>query len=233
MSLVPLVRKTGGAVYISTRAVAARTARGRCRRPIGSLAAALLSALLLSAPAGAQTEASATDTDLARCPTSASLDGRLLMEQWAPPGDCALPTRTRVTDRFLGFTCVGENAEAPRCRGYVPPLDSWAFDTSQHFRCVDIGISDDSGALAVDRMREWVAPQRKCEWSPDLNLLASEVDFSNGYICAGPLCMPTDRLTVIGALRLRYLIEKAFRELDMMAWTMGPQLVSPVRVDGR
>ena len=51
---------------------------------------------------GQQTE----DRALAQCRSTISLDKRLVMEQWALPGGCDRPIRTRVTDRFLGFTCV-------------------------------------------------------------------------------------------------------------------------------
>ena len=47
-----------------------------------------------------------------------SIDNRLVMEQWAVPGDCQKPTMTRVTDRLLGFTCLQETMEVVNC--YAP-----------------------------------------------------------------------------------------------------------------
>lgn len=173
------------------------------------LAFVVLATLVLIFPAGAQ--------DLVPCTSKVSLDGRLEMQQWAIGGDCTKPARTRVTDRFLGFTCVEQQARAAICRSYAASPGSRAFDTSRSFRCVDIGVADSDYGIVVRRMREWAAPQKECDWNPYLDLLAMEVDFENGQVCVAALCMRVDRLTAVGRLRLRLLIEKAFRELDLGA----------------
>jgi hypothetical protein len=49
--------------------------------------------------------------------------------------------RTRVTDRFLGFTCTEGLSDTVACRAFLPPPGSRAFDTSRYFRCVDLGVT--------------------------------------------------------------------------------------------
>ena len=80
--------------------------------------------------------------DTIACGEQVSLDNRLVMQQWAAPGDCQKPTRTRVTDRFLGFTCLEETTEVTHCRSFLPDRDSRAFDTAEYNRCIDIGVTD-------------------------------------------------------------------------------------------
>jgi hypothetical protein len=45
--------------------------------------------------------------------------------------------------------------------------------------------------------------------------------------------MPVERLTVIGKLRLKQLLESAFRDLDLMSMSDGPRPVLPVHASGR
>ena len=177
---------------------------------------------------GQQTE----DRALVQCRSTISLDKRLVMEQWALPGGCDRPIRTRVTDRFLGFTCLERSAEFSVCRSYLPGVDSKAFDTSKSFRCVDLGLTDRDGVV-VSRMREWAAEPKQCDWDPYAGVLAMEVDFDNGQVCVAALCMAVDRLSAIGKTRLRGLVASAFRELGLTAQAWGPQAVSPVRAGSK
>ena len=87
----------------------------------------------------------------------------LVMEQWALPGGCDRPIRTRVTDRFLGFTCVERSAEFSVCKSYLPGVDSKVFDTAKSFRCVDFGVTDQDGVVVVSRMREWAVEPKQCD----------------------------------------------------------------------
>jgi hypothetical protein len=65
-------------------------------------------------------------------------------------------------------------------------------------------------------MREWIADQPKqCDWDPNLRTLAVDIDFGNSQVCISGLCLPSQRLSIIGKLRLRQLIERAFRELGL------------------
>jgi len=157
-----------------------------------------------------------------------SLEKRLVFEQWSLPDGCERPMRTRVIDRFLGYTCIEEQSQVATCRAYIPGPDSRAFDTSEVFRCVDLGVTPSEDGVAVSRLREWAAPQKTCDWRPNLQLLAMEVDFDNGHVCVAALCMPADRLSVVGKWRFRLLIEKAFRELDLVGEVNGPR---PVHAD--
>ena len=120
-----------------------------------------------------------------QCASIASLDGRLLMEQWAPAGECARPVRTRVQDRFLGFVCQETVAEKTGCRAFAPPPGSDKFDTSRFFRCVDIAVTDTDRGTVVSRMREWVAPPKECDWNRTIEVPSMEVDFVRGEVCAG------------------------------------------------
>ena len=72
---------------------------------------------------------------------------------------------------------------------------------------------------------------KQCSWDPSLGVLAMEVDFDNGQVCAAAFCMPVDRLSAIGKVRLRRLVKSAFQELDLMAQASGPHAVSPVRAN--
>jgi hypothetical protein len=156
---------------------------------------------------------------LEACASIASLDGRLLMEQWAPAGECDRPVRTRVIDRFLGFTCVETIPEKTTCRSFAPPPGSEKFDTSRFFRCVAIAVTDTDGVAVVSRMREWVAPPKECDWNRTIEVPSMEVDFERGEVCAGSLCMGFDRLSSIGRVRLKHLIKKAFQEFGIRTAT--------------
>jgi hypothetical protein len=152
---------------------------------------------------------------LEACRPIVSLEGRVVMEQWALAGSCEKPTRTRVTDRFLGYSCLESDPQSVACRPFVPPPESRAFDSSRIFRCVDVAVADSEMGIAITRMREWVSPSRECDWGRSLDLPAMEVDFTRREVCAGGLCIAAGRLSLIGQLRLRHLIGKALRDLDM------------------
>jgi hypothetical protein len=155
------------------------------------------------------------DPGFTRCSMTASLDGRLLLEQWASGGDCQRPTHSRVTDRFLGYTCSEQRIGTVTCRSFLPGLGSRAFDTSKHFRCFDIAVTASEIGIEVNLVREWVAPEpRKCDWDPSVNHLAMELDLDNARMCTAGMCRAIDRLSVIGKTRLRHLVEKAFREIE-------------------
>jgi hypothetical protein len=151
------------------------------------------------------------------CEEQVSQDNRLVMQQWAAPGDCQKPTSTRVTDRFLGFTCLEETPEISHCRSFLPDGGSRAFDTAKYHRCIDIGVTDSENGVVITRMREWAGMQANCEWDPSLQLLALEVDFQFRQVCIAGLCMTGNRLSVVGRLRLRRAIATAFPELDLTA----------------
>jgi hypothetical protein len=155
--------------------------------------------------------------ELTRCGEKVSVDNRLVMEQWAVPGDCQKPTKTRVTDRFLGFTCLEETMEVVNCRAFLPAGGSRAFDTARYLRCIDIGITDSEEGALISRMREWVGLQANCEWDPSAELLAFEIDFVFRRVCIAGLCMAASGLSVVGRLRLRRAISTAFPELDLAA----------------
>jgi len=167
--------------------------------------------------------------DLIRCQEKLSLDNRLVMEQWAAPGGCQRPSITRVTDRFLGFTCLEETMEVVNCRSFLPSGGSRAFDNARYIRCIDIGLTESEEGAVVSRMREWAGLQSSCEWDPASELLAIEVDFKFGQICIAGLCMAANRLSVVGRLRLRRAISTAFPELDLVALALNKQAKGPPR----
>ncbi len=68
-----------------------------------------------------------------------------------------------------------------------------------------------------------------CPEKPD-DGQAMEVDFERSLVCAATLCMPVERLTVIGDLHLKQLLENAFRDLDMMSMSHGVRPIHPVHV---
>jgi hypothetical protein len=154
----------------------------RSRLRVGSRNRALGLALAGLLVCGAFSAARAQDGkpdgqhDLVQCASTISPEKRLVFEQWSLPGGCAKPLRTRVTDRFLGYTCTEVQSQVATCRAYVPGADSRAFDTSGVFRCVDLGVTPSEDGVAVSRLREWAAPQKSCDWSPNSELLAMEVD---------------------------------------------------------
>jgi hypothetical protein len=175
-------------------------------------------------------QAQGMDAGTADCGTRMSLDQRLIMQQWSVAGgDCTLPVKTRVIDRFLGFTCTERGTDAPTCRSYVPGGGSRAYDTAQFFRCVDLGLTGWEDGITVSRIREWAAPQDDCSWDPGADVLAMEVDLDNGYVCAAALCMPAERLTAMGKVRLKQLIESAFRDLDLTAEVVFPRFINPAQ----
>lgn len=177
-------------------------------------------ALLLVALIGmsdVSTPAEAQDSNLTACPTTVSREGRLMMEQWSASGDCSKPSRTRVVDRFLGFTCTEPVTGPARCRAYWPGEGSRAFDTTRHYRCIDVAVTASEEGTRANRMREWIATQPKqCNWSPDLPVLAMEVDFDNGEVCLASFCVGARQLSPLGRLRLRHLVERALREMGLM-----------------
>ena len=159
-------------------------------------------------------EDAAAEAGLVHCGSTVSLEKRLHMQQWAPAGACAQPVKTRVVDRFLGFTCVEPGTDTPLCRGFVPAVDSRMYDTTNFYRCYDLGLTASMEGININRIREWAAEQDQCDWDPYANVLAMEVDFDNGQVCVAASCMPISRLSAIGMVRLRHLLESAFRELD-------------------
>lgn len=86
-----------------------------------------------------------------------------------------------------------------------------AFDTSQSFRCVDLGLREAEDGVVVSRMREWAAEPKQCDWDPYAGVIAMEVDFDNGQVCVAAFCMAVDRLSAIGKTRLKELVGSAFR----------------------
>ena len=186
-------------------------------------------------PAGAQ-----EPNGFVRCPTFTSSDQRLTMEQWAPDSTCRRPTRTRVVDRFLGYSCLEEKPGNAKCRAHVPGPHSRAFDTSKHYRCVGVDVTASPEGVTVTQLRERVVSEPKaCDWEPPLNVLAAEVDFANSQVCVAALCLPVARLPAIGKLRLRRTVEQALRDLgaipkgsEAKAAALGPgrstKLLAPI-----
>jgi hypothetical protein len=152
------------------------------------------------------------------------------MEQWAMPGNCDRPVRTRVTDQFLGFTCYQFSNEIIACRSFIPRLDSRAFDTAKGFRCVDVAVMDGNGGIEINRLREWAAPPKQCEWDPYTGVLATEVDFAHSQVCLAAFCIDIDRLSAIGMTRLRRLITSALEELNLQADAPRPTDVYPAQM---
>lgn len=161
------------------------------------------------------------------CPLFTSAEKRLVMEQWSPDATCERPTRTRVTDRFVGFVCGDASGGSAWCRSFTPAAESRAFDTSKAYRCIDVAVTATEDRLQLNRMREWVAPQpQQCDWDPSAPVLASEVDFDNGQVCVAGLCIEPNRLSLVGKLRLRQLVQKALRDLQLLDADEPPQTVS-------
>ena len=171
----------------------------------------------------------AADGGLVQCTSLVSLDKRLRLQQWAISGDCSRPVRTRVSDQFLAYTCLQSAPEVIRCRSFVPRLDSRVLDTAKGFRCVDVRVTGDDGDVAISRLREWASAPKQCEWDPYADVLAMEVDFEHSQVCLAAFCLPIDRLSVIGATRLRRLITSAFEELSLAAHGPASKAVHPAR----
>jgi hypothetical protein len=115
-------------------------------------------------------------------------------KQWAPPGGCERPVRTRVTDRFLGFSCLENIPESSTCRSFAPSAESRAFDTSRFFRCIDLVVTNTDAGIVVSRMREWAATPKRCDWSRSLDARC-QLDFRIGIRAFGARCpKPKHRL---------------------------------------
>jgi hypothetical protein len=151
------------------------------------------------------------------------------MEQWAMPGHCDRPVRTRVTDQFLGFSCFQFSPESIGCRAFMPRVDSRAFDTAKSFRCVDVAVMDDNGGIGIHRLREWAAPPKQCEGSQRWRF-GDEVDFEHSQVCLAAFCIGIDRLSAIGMTRLRRLITSALEELNLQAEAPRPSDVYPAQM---
>jgi hypothetical protein len=167
-----------------------------------------------------------------QCSLAISPDYRLTIERWAPAGDCKRPARTRVTDRFLGFACVKDAGDRRTCRSFPPSLPSRALDTSGLFYCVEMFVTATDAGTVVTRMRQWTASRRECDWNPPLEALVTEVDFGRSAICAGGICMPADRLSISGKLRLGRLAATALRQLGVATMELrhSPLPMHPVRL---
>jgi hypothetical protein len=163
------------------------------------------------------------DAPSVRCSSVVSFDQRLLMELWATPGDCGRPTRTRVTDQFLGFSCSQFFPERVGCRAFMPRADSRALDTAKGFRCVEVALTDGDRGVEINRLREWAAPPRQCTWDASAGVLAMEVDFEHRQVCLEALCIEIARLSVIGTTRLRRLITTALEQLNLQPEAPGPR----------
>jgi hypothetical protein len=147
------------------------------------------------------------------CTPVVSADQRLRMEQWAIDGHCASPVRTRVTDRYLGFTCSKGPDTAATCRSQPPAFDSKAFRMGRFRQCFDAVVTSTEMEFVVNRVREWVtAEPGKCEWDPDVNLLSVEMDLENARVCIEDQCISITKLSVVGRLRLVRTILKAFNQ---------------------
>jgi hypothetical protein len=183
-------------------------------------------ALLVGIVLGATVARAQSPDPLVACPSILSADQRLLMEQWALPSGCERPVRARVVDRFLGYTCTATGPASSDCRAFIPAPGSWGFNTLKHFRCIDVAVSASEEGLSISHMREWVAPRpRQCDWDPNLNILATEIAFGHGKICIASLCIATERLSRIGQIRLRMLIERSLRELGLVPAADEPQTI--------
>ncbi len=183
------------------------------------LCAAVGLLLATASPTTLGAQAREAESAQQKCSSTASLEGRLVIEKWTRGTDCEGTADTRTTDRFLGISCLERSPGISACRAFVPPPGSRAFDTAQVFRCVDIALADTEMGTIISRMREWAAPSKACDWAQAPKLLTMEVDFARGEVCVGGSCIDVDRLSTIGKMRLRNLIESALRELGIAAWT--------------
>jgi hypothetical protein len=174
----------------------------------GCLLAGLGSSLVSSTRADAQE---------VHCHSFKSAEDRLLMDLWAPDGNCMRSTRARVLDQFLGFTCFENKPDAAVCRAYFPGPESRKLDSIKQFRCLDVDLTATDDGVIVTQMREWIAPApQQCSYS-DLNILGSDIDFANSQVCISGLCLPIARLSTLGRYRLRLIIERAFRDLGLIS----------------
>jgi hypothetical protein len=216
-----------------------RQAAGRAIHVIAcGLAASLLSVFAVCmAPEPAEGEELASRRSAAvekgtQCAVVVSPDQRLWVERWGAAGGCEGPTRTRVIDRFLGFVCLEDAAEKNSCRSFAPQLEDRALDASQFFHCVEMFVTNTEAAIVITGMRQWVKSGKPCDWSPSLQAPVTEVNFERGEVCTSGLCIPSDRLSIIGKLRLRQLVATAFRQLGVgiveRQWRSLP--MRPVRI---
>lgn len=172
------------------------------------------------------------DPVLTACNSSVSFDNRLFFEQWGTAGHCSSPLQTRVTDQFLGFTCHQLSPGNIVCRSFIPRLDSRVFDTAKGFRCVEVTVMDGEGGPDINRLREWAAPPKQCDWDiHGTHVLAIEVDFEHGQVCLAALCIDADRLSAIGVTRLKWLVRSAFEKLNLRAAAPGSRRVYPAYLD--
>jgi hypothetical protein len=167
-----------------------------------------------------------------QCPLAVSPDQRLRIERWAPEGECEKPVRVRVTDRFLGFTCLGNAAGRSTCRSFAPPLPVGALDAAGLFHCVEMFVTATDAGIVVTRMRQWVVSRKECDRNASLEAPVTEVDFGRSAICAGGICIPADRLSISGKLRLRRLVATTLRQLGVATIEQrhGPLPTHPVRL---
>jgi hypothetical protein len=154
---------------------------------------------------------SPTQQDLVQCEPIVSFEKRLRLERWSPASDCDRPTKARITDFFLGYSCVVEEG-IDACRSFIPGPGSRDLDTAKGFRCLELSLTMDfDGDYHVHRLREWATAPTECEWDPNKGLLATEVDFDESQVCAAGACIPFQQLSGIGKARLKYLVLSAFR----------------------
>jgi hypothetical protein len=147
------------------------------------------------------------------CTPVVSADQRLRMEQWAIDGHCASPVRTRVTDRYLGFTCSKGQDTLAKCRTQPPVFDSKAFRMGHFRQCFDAIVTSTEMGFVVNRVREWVtAEPGNCEWDPGVSLLSVEMDLENARVCIEDQCISITKLSVVGRLRLVRTILEAFNQ---------------------
>ncbi len=147
------------------------------------------------------------------CTIVVSADQRLRMEQWAIDGHCASPVRTRVTDRYLGFTCSKGLDTGAICRSRPPAFDSKPFRSARLKPCFDAVLIPTEGEFVVNRVREWVTTgSGECVWDPDASQLSVEIDLEGGRVCMEDQCIPITRLSVVGRARLARTLLKAFNQ---------------------
>lgn len=172
---------------------------------VASIAISAVAALFLGTTAVAQ------EGILTACTPLVSADQRLRMEQWAIDGNCTRPVRTRVTDRYLGFTCSKGPSTSTKCRTLPPVFERKASIKSLYQQCFDAVATSTDMEFAVNRVREWVTSDlSKCEWDPAANLLSVEADLDNAQVCIEDHCISITKLSVVGRLRLVRTILKAF-----------------------
>lgn len=207
------------------------TFRSVTKSVVAAMAVAAIALGLTAAHVSAQIMSPQRDSELAQCETITSLEKRLQLERWAPRGECDRPTRARITDNFLGYSCLTEGG-IDSCRAFVPKPGSRNLDTAKGFRCLDLSMTLTSeGDFLVHRLREWATTPTECEWDPNLGLLATEVDFDANQVCAAGACIPFQQLTGIGKARLKHLVISAFRENGVTsAPNLEPRMAAPATV---